>query len=544
MERFDAKQLFLNLFIPTVVVIITVIQLHYCHKKFLEASSIPEDPEEGTVEEDPDDDNKDHEDGVDEIETKKKRGIAKKLFKRLLHFAEIAMLFIEIHAYKILLVLLFSLAATGADLLHLTIVGLGVTGLKVKIKMKFLVTRVASLIASILLISMMIYQFKYIDSTKFEGKCDKIDQMSQVTNNAEWLGFRKIDNDTSLIALTRTYLVYIVLVSLHSFIILRQRVQRIKKNLPPETPDVVFENIRRCDADEDIPHCFKYLVNYGFYKFGLEICLICFVMVIGYRMDLIACFYSMWLAVLFNLKREKTRKVWRYATYSIMASIPIQYISLIGLPPGLCTDYPWHRIQFLRDFSSFAFLPENTIAFKSKSKLLLLDFTLLLLMCLQTIVFKIEAKHENSVVSYSGGSNKSILDDMHLVEAASFVNQTHDFMDKPRNYLDTLKRLVFSLFFWAALAIVFLAGTSHGNIFSIGYIVGSFVFFWQGKDFYLRPIKIILKWWDYLIAYNVSVIAMKSLIQLVGCLVLNFEGIGSVCWLIQVGFDYTHFYKR
>lgn len=42
MEKYDAKQLFLHLVTPTAIVIITVVQLHYCHTKFLELSEIPQ----------------------------------------------------------------------------------------------------------------------------------------------------------------------------------------------------------------------------------------------------------------------------------------------------------------------------------------------------------------------------------------------------------------------------------------------------------------------------------------------------------------------
>lgn len=31
-----------------------------------------------------------------------------------------------------------------------------------------------------------------------------------------------------------------------------------------------------------------------------------------------------------------------------------------------------------------------------------------------------------------------------------------------------------------------------------------------------------MRWWNYLIAYNVSVVVIKTLIQLVGCLVLQY----------------------
>lgn len=562
LERYDAKQLFLHLVTPTLIVIITVIQLHYCHTKFLEVSAIPEGPQDdiskassvayGTFAHSKSDDEteeaEDNTDFLNEIKIRKLskqeiRGAAKRLFAKLLTWADIALLFVEIHAYKILLLCTFLLAINGVELLHFSFVILGVAGVKAKTDAQFLVTRVASLVSSILLITTMMYQVDYIDQNKYESNCTNTSDSSEqveVTNNAVWIGFRKTSADQKLSDLIRPYLVYIVLVSIHSFIILWQTIRRISKNKTPRTPTVVFRDVRRADADRDIPHLLKYLVNYGFYKFGIEICLIGFVTVVAYRMDIIATCYAIWLFFLYNLKREQARKVWSYATCFIIASIPIQYISLIGLPPGLCWDklVPWNDVKVLEDFKIFAFLPENTMVFKSKAKLLLLDFILLILMCRQLIVFRIEARYENSVVSYPGGSNKSVLNDIDQLGTVPFNNPTHDFIDKIRNYLDILKRCVFVLFFWAALAIVFLTGTSRVNILSIGYIIGSFIFLWQGTDFYLRPIYVIITWWNYLIAYNVSVVAIKTFIQLVGCLVLNLESINSYCWLIQVKKNY------
>ena len=95
------------------------------------------------------------------------------------------------------------------------------------------------------------------------------------------------------------------------------------------------------DADRDIPHLIKYMVNYGFYKFGIEVCLVGFVSVIGTRMDLMACFYTVWLCLLFYLPRDQLVKVWTYATYFLTVAIPVQYILLIGLPPGLCWGKHW-----------------------------------------------------------------------------------------------------------------------------------------------------------------------------------------------------------
>lgn len=86
--------------------------------------------------------------------------------------------------------------------------------------------------------------------------------------------------------------------------------------------------------------------------------------------------------------------------------------------------------------------------------------------------------------------------------------------------------------FWFTLAVVFLAGANRTNIFSIGYLIGSFIFLWQGAEFYLHPIKQILKSWKLLIGYNVFVITMKAILQIPGCIFI--QQLDSVCWIVQL----------
>lgn len=141
-------------------------------------------------------------------------------------------------------------------------------------------------------------------------------------------------------------------------------------------------------------------------------------------------------------------------------------------------------------------------------------FDLLLLMCAsqQRLVFRIENHYENT--EFSGGCNESIVDAMNSGEIPI---HDHNFVTSRKNYLDFLKCIVFLGCFWVTLAVMFLAGSRNISIYSIGYLIGSFIFLWQGNDFYLRPIKSILRCWSSLVAYNILVITSKSVLRLVSC---------------------------
>jgi piezo-type mechanosensitive ion channel component 1/2 len=248
LEQYDAKQLFLHLVTPTMIVVITVVQLHYCHEKFLEVSDIPEGPEDdiskassvayGTFavnrSDDETDDTEDNTEFLNEIRIRKLskqeiRGAAMRIFGKILKWLEIALLFIEIHSYKIMLSCICILAIRNVELLHFSFIMLGVAGLKARTESQFLVTRVASLVASILLITTMMYQVDYIDQNSYASNCTNATEKNiAVDNNAVWIGFKKATEQQKLSDLLRPYLMYIVLVSAHSFLILYQTIKRIK----------------------------------------------------------------------------------------------------------------------------------------------------------------------------------------------------------------------------------------------------------------------------------------------------------------------------
>uniref|UniRef100_A0A182SNB2 Piezo TM25-28 domain-containing protein n=1 Tax=Anopheles maculatus TaxID=74869 RepID=A0A182SNB2_9DIPT len=400
---------------------------------------------------------------------------------------------------KIVLIVAFSLSVNSVNLLHIVYVVLSVFTVKThttgKDSLMYIqlirITRIMSLFSAIMLLATMVYQVKYIKEEWFVSECPNIDANTtrMDMNNIKWAGMRKTGSGETLSDLLRPYLVYILIVTVHTVTILRQTIHRMRLGQSPKTPSLMFPHIVRADADKDIPRMIQYLFNYGYYKFGVEISLVALIVVIGNRMDVLSIFYAIWLAAMFHMTRASLQRLWKPLTWFIVVVIPMQYLLFIGLPPFACVNYPWF-IAPLDHFRIWAMLPENTYEFRSFANKMVSDFVLLMFLCRQTVVFRLET---NPPRGFGGGSNQSVLEDFKKLDEGVLQNPTPDFITKVRNWLDMAKRTLFLVSFWFTLAVVFLTGSSRVNLFSIGYLIGAFFFLWQGTDFYLHSIEYILK---------------------------------------------------
>ena len=82
-----------------------------------------------------------------------------------------------------------------------------------------------------------------------------------------------------------------------------------------------------------------------------------------------------------------------------------------------------------------------------------------------------------------------------------------------RSYLDMVKVFAFSYFFWLVLCLIFITGTTRINLFCLGYLVACFYFMLFGGSLLMKPVRYILRLWDWLIGYTCFVIAMKNLLS-------------------------------
>lgn len=126
-----------------------------------------------------------------------------------------------------------------------------------------------------------------------------------------------------------TYIAYIMAVTIYFAIRLRQKGKRRKTGESKEAPTVVFEHVSRLDADKSFGQLMKFLVNYGFYKFGFELTLCVFVIVIFTHDDIFVIPYLFWLVILVFRNREKAEPLWKTATLFVLALIITQCLIII-----------------------------------------------------------------------------------------------------------------------------------------------------------------------------------------------------------------------
>ncbi|KAL8179555.1 UNVERIFIED_CONTAM: hypothetical protein K2H54_068338 [Gekko kuhli] len=293
---------------------------------------------------------------------------------------------------------------------------------------------------------------------------------------AYWIGGLMKCHDNVLPCL-KAHLTILALMALEATVHRHQFFYRTENQLILPATGSMFDGITRQNLDDGLLSCIKYFVNYGFYKFGLEMCFVAAINVIGKRMDL----------------------------YSLIHA-----------------EYPWRTSHWLLHSNLIKWLYLPDFAKKPDATFLLNDFLLLLFASFQWRVFEDENK---LIVRMLAGDNLEIsrvLDPAGLSEYSPVPNFV-----LCRSYLDLVKVIVFKYLFWFVLCLIFMTGTARVNIFCVGYLASCFYFMLFGRNLLLKPVRHILRLWDYLIAYTALVIATKNLFSV--CVGLT--RLSSLPWL-------------
>uniref|UniRef100_A0A671MHH1 Piezo-type mechanosensitive ion channel component 2-like n=1 Tax=Sinocyclocheilus anshuiensis TaxID=1608454 RepID=A0A671MHH1_9TELE len=581
LEKFSVPALFTRIFIPTSFLLVCILHLHYFHERFLELTDIKSvadkqkstisrlvhldgslvdismvKPSFSSINEEETEERVDLEKEEDDVKQREEEEISEismtlknkwhlvverltVLFLKFLDCVQKLQLFIwwllELHIIKIVSSYIIWLSVREVSLFNYVFLVSWAFAMPFS-QFRPLASSVCTVWTCVIVVCKMLYQLTSINPSSYSRSCSMPQNYTDAQRSdmarsllysgpvdpANWIGFRKF---SPLLENLRNNLLMLALLAFEVTIYRHQDFYRMKNNLTPPVTRTVFHNITRQHLDDGIVNCAKYFINYFFYKFGLETCFLLAVNVIGQRMDFYAMLHAFGLiAVMYQRRRKAIARVWsKYCFFLALGCISEfhQYL-FFG------SDYPWRRPSSSMDSNVIKWLYFPDFHTKPSSLFLLYDFMLLLCVSLQGRVFEEESV---TAVKLQAGDNVEICRDL---DAASFSqhNPVPDFIHC-RSYLDMLKVMMFSYLFWFVLTIIFITGTTRISIFCMGYLLACFYFLIFGGELLLKPIKRILHYWDFLIAYNIFVITMKNILSIAACGYIK-ALVANHCWLIQL----------
>uniref|UniRef100_A0A8C9SVK9 Piezo-type mechanosensitive ion channel component n=1 Tax=Scleropages formosus TaxID=113540 RepID=A0A8C9SVK9_SCLFO len=444
---------------------------------------------------------------------------------------------LEVHSMKIISTGIIWVALKEVCLMNFMFLVLWVTALPFP-RIRPLASSVSSVWACMMIVCKMMYQLKFIKPLEYSSNCTVV---SMSANTGFLLGSsltyipveqarpEGLQDMRGCVSYWQNHLMVLGLLVFDVTVHRHQLHYRLSNSLKAPLTSTIFHGITRQHFDQGIGPCLKFFTNYFYYKFGLEVCFVLALNVIGQRMDFCALFHSFALiAVLSRRRRKAIGEVWHHYCCFTASLMVIQYLLCVGIPPALCYDYPWRTFSHALTSNLIKWLYLPDFAMPPNPVFIIYDHILLLCSSLQWQVFQDENR---AAVRLLAGENVEIsrsLDPQALSQYTTVKNFLHC-----RSYLDMVKVFVFSYFFWLVLSLIFITGTTRINIFCMGYLVACFYFMLFGGNLLMQPVRYLLRLWDWLIGYTCLVIAMKNLLSLGSCVYL--EGlVHNGCWLIQM----------
>ncbi|XP_064420242.1 piezo-type mechanosensitive ion channel component 2-like [Latimeria chalumnae] len=537
LEQFDTVELFARILLPSSFLLACILQLHYFNDDFLRLTDLANVPiKQGCT-------TYRLNENIQRLQTRmvvgnQKRTVTNQNTLDRIDSAELDEMdevgqqeTAELHNIKIMSMWVIWITLQEVSLMNSLFLVMWVFALPFP-KLQPYASSVSTVWACVMVTCKMMYQLKFVKPERYSSNCtarlhlnetqllgDELLQKSilytEQTDLANWCG-------------GLNHLIILALMAFEVTVYRHQLYYRLHNQLTPPITGTLFDSITWQHLDDGLLKCIKYFINYFYYKFGLEFCFVMAVNVIGQRMDLYALVHVCWLiAVLYRRRRKSIAEVWLKYCCFIACIITLQYLLCVGIPPALCKDYPWRTAKVILNSNLIKWLYLPDFAMQPDASFIIYDYLLLLCTSLQWQVFKDE---NTAAVRILAGENVEISQSLD----STFLNQ---FVSVPnfincRSYLDMAKMVAFRYLFWFVLSLIFVTGTTRINIFCPGYLMACFYFMLFGGSLLLRPVRHILRLWDYLIAYTVLVIAVKGALSIGACVYLD-KLLKNNCWLIQ-----------
>ncbi|KAG5443888.1 Piezo-type mechanosensitive ion channel component 2 [Clonorchis sinensis] len=531
LETFDSAALFARLLTPVLFLVVIILQVHYFHEPFLKRSALDRfnrmyelrDLASTTPQQ-----SADHAATLSPSTTSSLSNfiedvnsafhtIVTKLIAWAISLTNCCWRFMEVHWIKVVALLILLNAVNEVVAPNIITLVLLVICFPFPYLHGFLAT-IVFVWTGLLTLCKMCFQLNFVQ-LNVTIVCADSNKTTHL-ENASWAGLIKVQNFNHYI-LPMGALMF-VCVFWHAISYRQKQFYNSPHNLRPHE-GVVFPDVTMASLDNDLRNVVKFAINYGFYKFGLELCFCVTVVTACLRADAFSVLYLLLMLFFLFTPRQVCGKLWLPYMIFLAALIPVQYAGCVGFPPGLCWNYPWLTDSVdVNNLLQWLFVPGQYGS--PTAKKLTADFFQFVAVALQYQVFKIEKRF--SVKEYGGGSNKPVL--INNVPG----KDERDFVSAKESYLDYLRHLIFYWSYWVSLAIVLATGVTWITLFCLGYMILSFIYLWMGQNVMLRKRSSLIKSWNVIIGYNFCVILAKCSLQVVGC--VYWARMSHQCWFIQL----------
>uniref|UniRef100_A0A7N8YMD6 Piezo type mechanosensitive ion channel component 1 (Er blood group) n=1 Tax=Mastacembelus armatus TaxID=205130 RepID=A0A7N8YMD6_9TELE len=554
LETFALSELFTSILIPGFFLLACILQLHYFHKPFMRITDLehPSETSEGTgllsvdfSSVSPAITSSSPPSHLVELMPSKWGLVMDRLLVLSKRFSDsltkvqvFLWRLLELHILKMVAFFSVWVALEEPSLMNLVLVVLWSLAMPYG-RFRPMASCLSTVWVCVIIVCKMLYQLSVVNPVEYSSNCSL--PLSNETNllpeemmnsslykepvdPAKWFGIRK---DVTILGYSKNHLIVLMLLVFEATVYRHQTHHYRQLQRSPPTIPALFPAATRDTLDQGLIPCFKYLLNYTFYKFGLEICFLMTVNVIGQRMNFLVIIHGCWLvAILVRRRRAAIARIWpRYCLFLSIFMI-YQYLLCVGIPPALCIDYPWRwntPVLMNSALIKWIYLPDFYTVPNSKN--LIADFVLLMCASQQWKVFECEHTEEWMVLAGENTDDPEPMEGRLFNPAPNFINC--------RSYLDMAKVLVFRHLFWFVLSVVFITGATRISVFGLGYLLACFFFLLFGTRLLVKPSRTRLTMWDCLIIYNVAVIISKNMLSILAC-VFVFEMQNGFCWVIQL----------
>uniref|UniRef100_A0A8D0GNP3 Piezo type mechanosensitive ion channel component 1 (Er blood group) n=1 Tax=Sphenodon punctatus TaxID=8508 RepID=A0A8D0GNP3_SPHPU len=567
LKQYSVSELFSSIFIPGFFLLACILQLHYFHRSFMRITDLehvaPSEPP-SRLPFSPHPVDRSEETGGSQVLSEAEDGVCLVAFslpplvtvpskwglvlERLVVLGQtfsdtlsrvqgLVWRVLELHLLKLVALYAVWVALQEVSVMNFLLVALWAFALPYS-RFRHMASCLSTVWVCIIIVCKMLYQLNIVDPAEYASNCTETPlnntnlQPEEIGNStlyrglvdpANWFGIRKGFPNLGYI---QNHLQVLALLVFEAVVYRRQEYHRKQHQLLPPPTRTIFEDASRQSLDEGLLSCAKYFINYWYYKYGLEICFLVMVMVIGQRMNFMVIWHGCWLVVILTRRRRGAiARLWPKYCLFLALFLLYQYLLCVGIPPALCIDYPWrwgHSIPINSALIKWMYLPDFYMPPKSTN--LISDFLLLLCASQQWQVFEDEQTEEWQVTA---GDNAEPLEPLR-----DRPNPVPNFINC-RSYLDMLKVCVFRYLFWVVLVIVFITGATRISIFVLGYLLASFYLLLFGTRLLRKPLKARLVLWDCLILYNVTIVISKNMLSLLSCVFVQ-QMQSSFCWVIQL----------